>query len=63
MNGLTWTCHVCGQERPDAAISVWKHEVTMRSGIKFTENVRYCNDNPKCISGAKEVHFIDASSA
>lgn len=51
---LTWQCHVCKQERPDALISVYQ-----RKHSEFvTENIRYCNDNEGCREGAKTyTHF------
>ena len=52
MNNLTWTCHICKEERPDDKISVFKRDLNLR-GIIITENVRYCNDRPACIDGAK----------
>ena len=53
----TWTCHVCGKERPDAKISVYSS--TKYSGsIPIQQNVRYCNDDPSCIEGAKLVDFM-----
>ncbi len=48
----TWKCHVCGTERPDERISVLSKPVNLK-GFDFTENVRYCNDNPECVEGAK----------
>ncbi len=51
----TWKCHICGRERPDAAISVWKTERPLgNTGATITENVRYCNDDdPSCAEQAK----------
>ena len=57
MNNLTWSCHVCGAERPDEKISVYSTVVT-NSGIEIKQNVRYCNDNPACIEGAKNVDWL-----
>lgn len=54
---LTWTCHICQQERPDAAISVWKHERSV-AGLSLTEHVRYCNDRAECAEAAKSFHFV-----
>jgi hypothetical protein len=60
LSGLTWTCHVCGRERPDDRISV--HHVTIdngkNDGIPITANVRYCNDRQSCYVGAEEVDFV-----
>jgi len=53
MNDLTWTCHICKEERPDAKISVLKKPLNLGGGITASENIRYCNDRPTCIEGAK----------
>lgn len=58
---IMWTCHICGRPRPDDKISVYKHE-TPFAGIMMTENVRYCNDNPNCLKGAKTFHHIEAGA-
>ena len=51
---LTWTCHVCGEERPDAQISVAKyHAIHERVPVGY--NVRYCNDRPDCAAGTEPV--------
>jgi len=58
INNLTWTCHICGEERPDNKISVFTSPLIMR-GIRMGEqNVRYCNDNPDCIEKSKTFSFI-----
>lgn len=57
MNALTWTCHVCGDERPDAAISVHASTLTVR-GFAIQQNVRHCNDRPACVAGAPAVRFV-----
>lgn len=56
----TWTCHVCGAERPDRLISVERHERELAPGIPVTENVRYCNDRQGCREGARDVTFLPA---
>jgi hypothetical protein len=58
MDELTWICHICGDERPDDKISVYKHIRRLESGIEFIENVRYCNDKESCIEAAKDFHFL-----
>ena len=58
MGALTWTCHVCGKERPDAKISVYSSKVDMGHGIEMTQNVRYCNDRQACREGAPKVSFV-----
>jgi hypothetical protein len=62
MIGETWTCHVCKEERPDAAISVLSKPGLLAGRFPFTENVRYCNDRPACIAGAKDVSFLASES-
>lgn len=56
----TWICHVCGKERPDAKISVYSSTKMLSGKYPMKQNVRYCNDNPDCIEGAKSVDFIGA---
>lgn len=48
---LTWTCLVCGQERPDAVIGVTYQPVrglehVFPDTVRF--NVRHCTDRPVC---------------
>lgn len=55
--GHTWTCHACGKERPDSAISVVTRDTSKEHGLPtgtFKDNVRYCNDNPECAKAARE---------
>ena len=58
MDDLTWTCHVCGEERPDAAISVYRRTEVAKGGLTITQNVRYCNDRSDCAVGAPAVSFL-----
>lgn len=46
--GDTWTCHVCGRERPDEKISVANHERINGVGVHVRQNVRFCNDGDQC---------------
>jgi hypothetical protein len=58
MEKLSWTCHVCGRERPDDKISVFSRtKVVEGTGVTYQENVRYCNDNPTCIEKAPTISF------
>ena len=57
LDALTWTCHVCGRTRPDAAISVYQTE-RMVNGVLITQNVRYCNDDPECTRRAAVLDFM-----
>lgn len=54
---LTWKCHVCGEERPDARISV--RSISYDLGFTVVQlNVRYCNDRHQCISGIAGADFV-----
>lgn len=57
MNGLSWTCHACGEERPDALISVFTRDLSpgynLPSGT-MKQNLRYCNDRPKCLEDVRK---------
>jgi hypothetical protein len=50
---LTWTCHVCGDVRPDNRISVYQRHSMLAGRFPYTENVRYGNDREACISRAR----------
>jgi hypothetical protein len=59
LDSLTWTCHICGEERPDRFISVRsKSAIDRVTGIRMTENIRYCNDKPSCWEGTENFSFI-----
>ena len=48
---ITWFCQICGQNRPDSAISVMKQDISTAYNLPsgtLEYRVRYCNDNPKC---------------
>lgn len=53
---MTWTCMVCKDERPDAAISVAHRPLAgLENAFPGTRlNLRYCNDRPACIAEALE---------
>ncbi len=61
MNNLTWTCHICGDERPDAKISVLSKPLGI-PGVEAKQNIRYCNDRQKCIDGAEGFTFFKTES-
>lgn len=54
----TWKCHICGEERPDEKISVLSKPLVINGQIRGEQNIRYCNDRPGCIDGAKEFSFF-----
>lgn len=58
---LTYTCHICKIERPDVFISVLTKQIEgMPKGTE--QNIRYCNDNPGCIEGAKTFSFFNTEA-
>lgn len=60
-DNLVWRCDVCGEERPDEKISVFKRE--HYKPVRMTENIKFCNDRPACFEGAKTFsHFGDTDA-
>lgn len=55
---VTWTCHVCGSERPDDKISVCTNQKII-GNITIPMNVRYCNDIESCINAAPHYDFLE----
>jgi len=51
MNLDTWTCHICGKERPDEKIGVVTGQLRMVPNAEI--NIRYCNDNLACETEAR----------
>jgi hypothetical protein len=51
---ITWACMVCGYERPDARISVYRRPMSRPDDVipDVRVNVRYCNDRAGCIACA-----------
>lgn len=52
LEDLTWTCHVCGDRRPDDRISVASRTLDV-GGVEVQVNLRYCNDRPACVEGVE----------
>lgn len=63
---MTWTCHICGDERTDDKISVYTSDLSLEfhlpAGV-MKQNVRYCNDRPLCVTGAKLKRLVHDSLA
>jgi hypothetical protein len=58
---ITWTCHICKEERPDDKIGVFSTDLSSEYGFPLgtlTQNVRYCVDDPTCTSGAKAKRLV-----
>ena len=58
---ITWTCHICGKERPDHCVSVFSKDTSEEHGFPpgtMKQNVRYCNDNVTCVEAAPHFNFI-----
>lgn len=53
----TWTCHVCGDERPDENIAVLRSHKRFGT-VVLSQNVRYCVDRLECAEGAAHVDFL-----
>lgn len=56
-----WTCHVCGEKRPDAMIGVYKSDISASIGLvpgTVRHNVRHCKDRPACVEGAPKVKHV-----
>ena len=58
MKELTWKCHICGEERPDAQISVFSKPIVINGMSCGEQNIRYCNDKAKCFEGAQDKNFF-----
>lgn len=59
LDDLTWTCHVCHDERPDRLISVLSTKHLLGPAkVEVQVNVRYCNDRPECVAGAPDVNML-----
>lgn len=52
MEDLTWKCEICGEERPDAKISVLTYKLKALEPVDAQRNVKYCNDKESCYLGA-----------
>lgn len=59
---LSWTCHICGRERPDADIAVHQTDMSGLRGFPpgtVLHNVRYCVDSPECAAKAESYSHFD----
>lgn len=58
---ITWTCHVCGRERPDDKIQVYTTDLSHEFGLEIgtlRQNVRYCEDNAECVIKAPTIRLV-----
>jgi hypothetical protein len=58
---LTWTCHICKRERPDALIGVCSTDLSEERGLEagtLKQNVRYCVDSKACREAAITYRFL-----
>ncbi len=56
-----WDCHVCGDERPDDVIGVFKVDTSAENGLPpgtMVQNIRYCTDKPECVIGARSYRHV-----
>ena len=56
---LTWSCHICKEERPDELIGVYKKPLVINGQIMGEQNIRYCLDKPSCLEGAEKFSFYE----
>ena len=61
MEDIVWSCHICGEVRPDCKIYVHTTKLKV-GGVEFDQNVRYCNDNPSCVNKAPSFSFLKSST-
>lgn len=55
----TWSCHICGKERPDSKISVLSKPLVAEEPDQGRQNIRYCNDDGMCVEKAKTFSLLD----
>lgn len=55
---LTWKCHICGEVRPDSKISVETKPLIINGQVCGEQNIRYCNDRGRCVSGVENFTFV-----
>ena len=58
---VTWTCHICGEERPDSKVSVCSTDLSEEHKLPkgtMVQNVRYCNDRKNCCTQVRNFRFI-----
>lgn len=55
---LSWKCHICGDSRPDAKISVRSTPLMINGRECGSQNIRYCNDKQSCIEESKTFSFM-----
>lgn len=63
---LTWTCHICGDERPDRFIGVHTRDVSTDFNLPpgtVQENVRYCIDRDNCVQRATHYRLIKSEDS
>lgn len=56
---ITWICDVCGEERPDDKITVYKTDLSAKYGLPegtVTHNAKFCKYNVECMKLAPKVY-------
>lgn len=51
---LEWTCHFCGELRPDNLIGVASATRLMAGAVEVKLTRRYCRDREECIAAAAQ---------
>lgn len=61
-DNLTWRCDVCGRERHDKFISVYKKPLKgFKEGVA-EQNIKYCNDREHCHEMAELYDLFELSN-
>lgn len=66
LDAMTWTCHVCDEERPNRFIAVHTTDISADYGLKpgvMSQNIRFCLDRPTCESAAKTLRLDPAGQS
>ena len=61
MRAITWKCDICGFNRPDAKISVFKRPLIVNGNRLGDQNIKYCNDKPGCTEESKTFSLVKNS--
>jgi len=58
---ITWSCHICGDERPDRFIGVFSTDISADISLPLgtaRQNIRHCLDRQECVLRAKSKRFF-----
>lgn len=60
---MTFSCHVCGRYRESDKIAVFSrvYPSADSGGATMSENIRYCADDPSCMSEALRTTLLETT--